>query len=324
MRFPRSLGLLGLYVGAQLVALGLAFPFIHLGYQTTANPGAVSNVIPYLVIIVVAPLGILFLAGRAPSSLSVLRYLLLGAIWFALLYTLYGAFSLFLPAPLGLTTGYTLDPGLLAAFLVADTATLALLMEPQWYVVDGVGFLAAGSLIALLGISLGILPALILLAALMVYDAVAVYGTKHMLSLADVVTDMKLPILMVMPARAGFDYSSVKSLKEHRESVHEAPGSREATFMGLGDVIIPGILVVSAFVFLPAHPLAAGITSNLGVALLSLVGSLLGYGILMGLVSRGNPQAGLPFLNGGAIVGYVLSYVAIYHSWGLGIPWRPL
>ena len=43
-------------------------------------------------------------------------------------------------------------------------------------------------------------PVFVLLGALMVYDYIAVYRTKHMLSLADVVIDMKLPILLVMPS----------------------------------------------------------------------------------------------------------------------------
>jgi len=38
----------------------------------------------------------------------------------------------------------------------------------------------------------------------------------------------------------------------------------------------------------------------------------------MRLVLRGNPQAGLPFLNGGALIGYVVAYLLIFHSYGLG------
>jgi presenilin-like A22 family membrane protease len=319
MRFPRSLGLLGIYVGSQLVALALAIPFLRLGYQTTANPGAVTNILPYLLVIVLAPLAILFLADRAPHRLALLRYLLLGSIAFALVYTMDGVFGLLLPTPFGTMVGVSVDPVLTAAFVVAEVCFLLLLMEPQWYVVDTVGFLAAGSLITLLGISLGILPALLLLGALMVYDAVAVYGTRHMIALADVVTDLKLPILLVMPTQGGFDYTQGGSLRDHRKVVRQDPTQREAVFMGLGDVIIPGILVVSSFVFLPSRPWFGGIPSNLAVSLAVLAGSLVGYGALMGRVNRGNPQAGLPFLNGGAMVGYVLAYLAIYHSWGLGL-----
>jgi presenilin-like A22 family membrane protease len=157
----------------------------------------------------------------------------------------------------------------------------------------------------------------------MVYDAVAVYGTKHMVSLADVVADMKLPILMVVPEERGFDYTRSSPLKQVRERVREAPSERQATFMGLGDVIIPGVLVVSAYTFLPVHPLVLGIGANLVIALITILGSLGGYAVLMRLVDRGNAQAGLPFLNGGAILGFVVAYVALFHSFGLGIAWPP-
>jgi len=49
-----------------------------------------------------------------------------------------------------------------------------------------------------------------------------------------------------------------------------------------------------------------------------LLGSLVGYGVLMRLVLRGNPQAGLPLLNGGAMVGYAIAYVLLFHSLTLG------
>lgn len=79
--------------------------------------------------------------------------------------------------------------------------------------------------------------------------------------------------------------------------------------MGLGDVIIPGVLVVSA--------LAS--TTSLGVAIGTLLGTLAGFSLLMRFVMSGRPQAGLPFLNAGAILGYVVSYVAVFRSFGLGV-----
>lgn len=323
MRVPRTLGLLALYVGAQCVALALAFPFRNLGLTTTSNPSSIGDILPYLVVIVVAPLGIILLSRKAPNFLVLLKWLLLMAISASLLVTLGPAFYLILPRPLFFTWGWDLDFSVFFSTAIAVGAFLTLLIEPQWYVVDTVGFLAAGSLIALLGISLGIFPVLVLLIALLIYDAIAVYGTKHMLTLADAVTDMKLPILMVMPEGPGYDYTAVKSLSEHRTSVKNAPQEREATFMGLGDVVIPGVLVVSAYAFLPVHVLATGIDSNLVVAFGAMAGSLVGYSILMWLVGRGNPQAGLPLLNGGAIGGYILLYVLLYHSLTLGIVWPP-
>jgi len=318
MRSLRWLGLLALYIGAQIVGLALADPFRSAGLSSTSN--AQSPTAPLLIIgvIVVAPLFILFFA-RKRGGISALRQVILLGIAGSLYFTLYATFSIF-PPGLILLPPYgaelVLDPALDFAAFVSMGLYFALLVEPQWYIVDLAGFLAAGSLIAILGISFGILPAFILLIALMIYDAIAVYRTKHMVSLADIVVDMKLPILMVMPDSAGYDYTAAPTLKEQRSQPTE---ERAALFMGLGDVVIPGTLIVSAFVWLPTFPHFLGVGANLWGAFGALVGSLVGYGILMSVVLKGNPQAGLPLLNGGAIIGYSLAYILLFHSLTLGL-----
>jgi presenilin-like A22 family membrane protease len=319
MRPFKTLGLLLLYVGIQVMALALAFPFIHAGLQSASSPNSVTSIIPLVIVIILVPVFIIILAKNAPDSLSALKLLMVGVICMSLVITLQAAFYMLLPPPYVFESGIPLDFSMPLATLVASISFLLLMMEPQWYIVDAVGFLAGGSLTAILGIFLGILPVLIFLIILMAYDAIAVYGTKHMLSLADVVSDMKLPILMVMPSEASFDYTSSGSLKDHRETVHEHPEDREALFMGLGDAVIPGILVVSSFVFLSSSTKYLGIGANLLVALGAMAGSLVGYAFLMRLVAKGNAQAGLPFLNGGAIAGFALSYIALYHSFTFGI-----
>lgn len=318
MRGLRSLGLLGLYVGAQLVALALSLPFKSAGLATTSNPNSPAAPLFIILLIVLAPLFILWFVRRK-GGLSTLRVVLLVAIAASLNLTLYYTLGLLLPATHFIPppeAGLFFDPAATIASAVAVTILLALWIEPQWYIVDAAGFLAAGALIALLGISFGILPVFILLIALAVYDAIAVYRTKHMVSLADVVTEMRLPILMVMPSSAGFDYTQAPSLQAQREKPVE---EREAMFMGLGDVVIPGALVVSAFIWLPTHPAIAGLGANLWVALAAIAGSLVGYGLLMRRALSGNPQAGLPFLNGGALAGYILAYLLLFHSFGLGL-----
>lgn len=317
MRSLRSVGLLALYVGAQAVALALAFPFKSAGLSSTSNPNSPTDPLFIIALIVAAPLGILWLVRRSGGP-AALRGIILFGIAASLDVTLQATFALVTPPPVFLPpygVGEVLDVSIPLAGIVAVALLVALLIEPQWYIVDLVGFLAAGALIALLGISFGILPTFLLLGALAVYDAIAVYRTKHMLSLADVVTDLKLPILMVMPTGPGYDYTSAAPLDAKRT---RPAAEREAMFMGLGDVVIPGVLVVSAFVWLPPAATALPAGANLLVALGTLAGSLLGYAVLMRLVLRGNAQAGLPFLNGGAMLGYFISYVLLFHSLGLG------
>ena len=314
----RWLGLPAMYVAGQLIGLALANPFRSEGLASGSNPQSPTAPLFLVLVIVLAPLVILLLARRRGGVPSLRQVILLG-IAASLYITLFATFSL-LPASSILlapyAAGFEASYALPLAATVSAALYLALLIEPQWYVVDIAGLAAGGALVAILGISFGILPAFVLLGALMVYDAIAVYRTKHMVSLADAVTEMKLPILMVMPEAAGFDYPSAPPLRKQRE----APvGERAAMFMGLGDIVIPGTLVVSAFVWLPTTPEWLGVGANLWTAIAALVGSLGGYAFLMRRVATGEPQAGLPFLNGGAMVGYALAYLLLFRSVTLGL-----
>ena len=318
MRATRWAGLLGLYVGSQALGLALAQPFRSAGFTTGA--GATNPLGPLLLVaaIVVVPIIILLIARRS-GAMGALRWVLLLAIGGALFLTLIEAFVLGFPSSYLLpptSAEIVLVPAIPLAAALAVALFLALLMEPQWYVVDIAGFVSAAAVVAILGGSFAILPVFVLLVALAIYDYIAVYRTKHMLRLADIVTQMKLPILMVMPDRASYDYVSAPTLAETREVPVEERG---VMFMGLGDVVIPGILVVSAFVWLPASPVYLGLGANLWTAVGTLAGSLAGYGVLMHLVLKGNAQAGLPLLNGGAIAGYLLAFLLAYHTAAFGL-----
>ncbi len=318
MRSVRWLGLLALYVGAQLVGLALANPFRSEGFSSTSNPQSPTAPILIIVIIVAAPLAILLLV-KLRGGVAALRQIILAMIAGSLYVTLFATFSLLPPGQVLLPPAaaeITFVPALTLAALASALIYLTQLVEPQWYIVDFAGFVAAGALVAILGISFGILPAFILLGALMIYDAIAVYRTKHMVTLADVVTEMKLPILLVMPDSAGYDYTAAPTLREQRARPTE---ERAAMFMGLGDIVIPGTLVVSAFVWLPTSPALPGLGAHLWVSAAALLGSLVGDGVLMRYVLGGNPQAGLPLLNGGALAGYAVGYLLLFHSLTLGL-----
>jgi len=75
--------------------------------------------------------------------------------------------------------------------------------------------------------------------------------------------------------------------------------------MGLGDIVMPGILVAAVYN-------SPDISNPLTVALSVTIGTLVGFSILMVFVMRGKPQAGLPLLCSGAILGYIISCLIIY------------
>jgi presenilin-like A22 family membrane protease len=107
--------------------------------------------------------------------------------------------------------------------------------------------------------------------------------------------DLKLPVLLVVPKIRR--YSLIKETKSLKQKLKENE-DRDAFFMGLGDIVMPGILVVAAY-----H----NISDGLPVALSVLAGTLIGFLVLMTFVIKGKPQAGLPLLCSGAILGYFIS-----------------
>src|SRR5213080_1123590 len=311
---PSVAAMAALLVGSQIAAIALSPIFAGAGFQAFQSPQDVTNTVIYLIMILAFTAVILGLVRYKRQNLA--KYVIMASIFITL------AFIRLLPLfyALDYATGGTADGVLLGnvatvlAFTLAAGLVYLLVKFPEWYVVDAIGITTAAGVTAILGISFGTLPAILLLIALAFYDAWAVYRTKHMITLADELTSQRLPILLVIPKRAGYSFRDQKSLKTQLDSGEE----REAMFVGLGDLIIPGILAVSSFTFLNQNELNA-VGLSLGplapyaiVALMTVIGSLIGFVVLMSYVLKGNPQAGLPLLNGGALLGFVLSSLLVY------------
>ena len=181
------------------------------------------------------------------------------------------------------------------SIILAVCLVVVLVKYPEWYIIDLCGIIIGAGAVALFGISLSVLLVLILLIGLAIYDAISVYKTKHMIDLADTVMDLKLPVLLVVPKIR--HYSLLKETKRLKEKLQSGE-EREAFFMGVGDVVMPGILVATTYITIP---------NGLPVALSVLAGTLVGFAALMTFVIKGKPQAGLPLLCSGAILGYLIS-----------------
>ena len=204
------------------------------------------------------------------------------------------------------------DGPFLVGVIVAIALMILLYVHSEWYVVNTVGVLVGSGVIVMLGVAF--VPSLIIIFMVVaaIYDAWAVYKSKHMLALADTMINLRLPILLVAPQSKGYSFkegqTSISDKGEEMPAQSSAQTTTkkakknggEAMFMGLGDVIFPGILVLSCAQWLDesvAIPVAMG----------ALVGGLCGYAALMYFVAQGKAQAGLPLLNGGAILGYLIT-----------------
>ena len=286
----------GLFLVVDLLALLLAIPFIDVGLFAFTDSGDPLNIIYFIATFLIATAAILALAMFRGGKY--LKWVLTGTIWFSIFSTLY-LLALFVVD----------DPLATGVSFVGSLALIAALVRWQkWYLIDVTAILLGAVTTAILGISLNPPLVSVLLIGLAVYDAIAVYKTRHMLILAESILNSGLPLMVIVPK--SLDYKEPKEIRIRKEAPR--PGSeRKAFYMGLGDFVIPGWLVVSIY----ASMGAAGIP----IVASAIIGILLGFVVLSALVLSGKPQAGLPFLCSGAILGYVLSsLILLGHLAGMG------
>ena len=288
----------GLFLLIHSLALLVVTPFEAADMVAFENPNDPMNLVFFFLIMLLFTAVILLIAKFWKKQL--IQGIILGATGFTAFYVFYPLLSFVVPEVWSFFLSATA-----AAILV-----ITLLKHPEWYVIDICGIIIGAGATAILGISLSIFLAIALLIVLAIYDAMSVYKTKHMIDLADTVLDLKLPVILVMPKTR--KYSLIKETKSLKEKLKHGE-KRDAFFMGLGDIIMPGVLVASTF-----H----NTTSNgLLIALSVMLGTLLGFTVLMAVAMRGKPQAGLPYLCSGAILGYIVSsYVLFGELVGLIFP----
>ncbi|WAC04677.1 MAG: presenilin family intramembrane aspartyl protease [Methanoregula sp.] len=277
-----------LLILVEIVALVLSLPVQEAGITAFEDPTSVANIGIFVLILLVFT-GFLLLLIRFGLK-KIIALVIAVSIFLSFCYI----FSAIVNTAIGMT-----DAAVLLMLALSLGATVLLYKYPEWYVIDTLGVLIAAGVASIFGVSLDIVPVVVLLILLAVYDAISVYKTKHMITLAEGVIDLKTPILFVIPKRR--DYSFI------REGIGklEEGGERAAFIMGMGDLIMPSILVVSANVFMKGYRVLGFI--NLP-AIGAIIGSLAGLVVLLYFVNSGRPQAGLPPLNGGTLTGFALGW----------------
>ena len=291
-RIPVLIMLLFIMV-VQLLALAITPAISASDYRVFADPTSTTNPVVYMLLIL-AFTALLLLAIKKKKS-----WIVSGFIQISIATSIYYLMVAFMPP--------------LLALLPTATVLLLLRYYPEWYVIDAFGIVVCAGISSLFGVSMTILPTLLLLIILAVYDALSVYKTRHMVSLAEGVIKIKAPLLFVVPRSRGYSFrkdnapvstpasGDAGGSGANGSEANPAGGKRGAFFLGLGDAIIPTILVISAYTSLPAG-------GFLGVnfpAIGAMLGTYLGFLALM-TTSRDRPQAGLPFLNSGVIFGFLV------------------
>jgi presenilin-like A22 family membrane protease len=248
-----------IFIVTSIIALSATPKYEEAGMVVFENPSDVSNSLIYFALIIGFTVFILLAVRYEKILAAVIYFLTFLSIYYVLL-PFTGVLSL----------------------IPATIVVLALLKKPHWMVINLAALLLSAGISAIFGISLEPIPVIVLLVILAIYDAISVYKTKHMISLAESVAGLKAPMLFVIPRRG------------------------ENAYMGVGDVVMPNILIVSAQFYTDSEYFFFIKVS----ALFSLIGAVIGLLVLLYLIERrGGAHAGLPFVNTGAILGFALSYL---------------
>ena len=336
-----------IFLAVQLGALALVEPLKGAGLQPVEDPQDPTNSLLYVLAILVMT-GVMLVAFRYNVDWSIRGLIVLTGAYIAWI-----VFSMLLPPVVTLPVGGGVH-GL--AVFGAIALGIGLLVYPEWYVIDAAGAIMGAGAAGLFGITFGVFPALVLLSVLAVYDAISVYGTEHMLSLASGVMDLNVPVVLVAPTTLGYSFidddgpmdgepsdeddtaddgsSTTNDTADDGSSTtndtaddelatgvdesHDADEERDpieerdALFIGLGDAVVPTVLVASAAFFAPASVPTVGVGGFRTAlpAVTAMIGTFVGLAILLRMVLKGRAHAGLPLLNGGVIAGYLIGALA--------------
>lgn len=126
----------------------------------------------------------------------------------------------------------------------------------KWYnnLLLGIAISGAATVI---GLSLGIIPVIVLLVLLSIYDLVAVFYTKHMVTLANMIIKKKVSLIFVIPSKK----------REYK--------------LGGGDIVIPAVISVCLFsLLLKTSTFLFSLMAVFFVWLASIVGLVITFYIL--------------------------------------------
>jgi len=259
--------LIAIFLLTQAIGLIVANTLIKEDVRTTIvndNPQDPLNSVGLIVYILFFTLGILI-------AIKFLKKNALGMLLKALeIFAIFGTsalvFSVFVPE---------------IAIMLAIILVILRISIPQSILLRNLASVfATAGVGALIGVSLGIIPIILFIALLSVYDLIAVFKTKHMVTMAKAITSENLAFTFALPT------------KNHQFE------------LGTGDMVIPLAFASSAF----AQNHSMGTFFALIPALLILYGSIIGLIITIDYASKhvGKALPALPLQTGIMVVMFLL------------------
>lgn len=261
--------ILGIYTGIVIITDMNQNPYVEDLIVTTDAEEPMNAVVFILYILIGAVIMVLLirLLGIYPIIFKVLEFVLIST-----------ASSIVFYAFLRIIAPY--EASTLAAVAMGLGFAAVKMVRPQ--LKNAAAILATAGVGVVFGISLGIIPLIIFLVLLSIYDFLAVFTTKHMVEMADYI--VKKDLAFTVTARKA---PVRKGEKEKRID------------LGTGDIIAPIMLEVSA---LSLSPLAT---------LMVFVGAVSSMGVFLHLVFRkGTVLPALPPVVLGMVVALGIGFLA--------------
>jgi len=236
----------GIFLLCQILSLVLAIHFIPQNLQLTIvdkNPNSVWNA--------------LFIVG----------YIIFFSVVILILKKFFKSGNfLFIFETLALFSGISLVFSVVVSPLLANLSAIYLLLlkysfkketiYTKWYN-NTLLALAISGAATVIGLSLGIIPVIVLLILLAIYDLVAVFYTKHMITLANMIITKKVSLIFLLPSKK----------REYK--------------LGGGDIVIPAVVSTSLFLLLiKTQTLLFSILAVVSVWLASIIGLFMTFYIL--------------------------------------------
>ena len=280
--------------------LGMTVAYILVGVEAVygqsssgGNPSSGLGLIAYYLVAVVAmSAAIIYLSRR--RGIGVLKYIFVAAM-ILIIYLVVSVVALVLPiyvSPFENYEYYGISFGIPLIFLYA------LLFRNHWLITNVAGLITSAGMEAFWGFEIGVFAALIFLSLFALYDYIAVYKTKHMLTLAKATAKSSIPLFFIIPSSMSYRFNNDINI-DSGSDVQERKG--DVLMLGFGDIALPNVLVVSAYLY--------GGPNWLIFSMLPLIGGIIGLIALFMFIKR--PAPGLPLINAGVILGFALAYLIV-------------
>ncbi len=170
---------------------------------------------------------------------------------------LFRVFEIFVVFTTSIIVFSTFVPETIAFVFAVELIALRLLLPKSVFIRNIAAIISVAGVGALIGVSLGVIPVLVFLILLSVYDFIAVFKTKHMVKLAKGISGKNLAFTVAIPT------------KEHQFE------------LGTGDLVLPLVFAVSVM-----KASSAAYPFYLVPAAMILVASIIGLVFTMDWVGR--------------------------------------